>query len=209
MAFIYPIFEYTLLLYLIADFVNTIVAYNKGWVSTRYYQVARILFPIMIALCSWFRMIFVILVYKNARGHTAGFVGLQLALVMVACLNVWFVLETKMEYPFLGGRRGTVLCALVYLVCDVIVSGLKFWLDVHVVAGFSYPSWGMARVGNHVVGEIIDYVWMVFNAILPLFISYVRSKTERPLEITVDVQPPEFALLKVQHQDETSGDTGA
>jgi len=37
----------------------------------------------MIVLCSQFRMIFVMLACENVRGHTAGFLGLQLVLVMV------------------------------------------------------------------------------------------------------------------------------
>ena len=203
-ALIYPVFEYTLLLYLVADFVNTAISFHKGWVSRRYFRVARVLFPVMILLCSWFRMIFVILVYENARGHTAGFLGLQLTLMMVACLNVWYISETKIEYDFLGGLRGTRVCALTYLVCDLAVSATKFWLDVHVVVGYPYPSWGTTQVGDQVVGQIVDHIWMIFNAILPLIISYVRSRNERPLEVSVDLQAPKFILQRIRDQEEAS-----
>lgn len=203
-ALFYPVFEYTLLLYLVFDFINTTVAYQKGWVSRRYFRVARALFPVMIVLCSWFRMIFVILVYENARGHTAGFLGLQLTLMMVACLNVWYIAETKIEYGFLGGLRGTRVCALVYLVCDLAVSAAKFWLDSNVVAGYPYPSWGMIEFHGLVVGQIVDQIWMLFNAVLPLIISYVRSKQERPLEISIDIQAPKFILQRERDHEEAS-----
>ena len=149
-------------------------------------------------------MIFVILVYEDARGHTAGFLGLQLTLMMVACLNVWYISETKLEYDILGGRWGTHLCSLIYLVCDLAVSATKFWLDVHVVVGFDYPSWGLKPVGSLVVGECVDHVWMLFNAILPLIISYVRSKEERPLEISIDLRPPRNILQRIRDEEEAS-----
>ena len=200
----YPLFEYTLLLYLVFDFVNVAISYQKGWVSRRYYRVARALFPVMLVFCSWFRMIFVILVYEDARGHTAGFLGLQLTLMMVACLNVWYVSETKLEYGILGGLRGTYICSLIYLVCDLAVSATKFWLDVHVVVGFDYPSWGMNPVGSLVVGQVVDHIWMICNAILPLIISYARSKHERPLEISIDLRPPKYILQRIRDQEEAS-----
>uniref|UniRef100_A0A7S2YEE7 Uncharacterized protein n=1 Tax=Entomoneis paludosa TaxID=265537 RepID=A0A7S2YEE7_9STRA len=205
-AMVYPLFEYTLILYLVADFINVAISYQKGWVSPRYYRVARTLFPIMLILCSWFRMIFVILVYEDARGHTAGFLGLQLTLMMVACLNVWYISETKLEYDILGGRRGTQIASLIYLVCDLAVSATKFWLDVHVVLGYDYPSWGMKPVGSLVVGECVDHVWMLFNAILPLIISYVRSQKEQPLEITIDLQAPKYILQRIREQEKEANE---
>lgn len=149
-------------------------------------------------------MIFVMLAYKDVRAHTAGFLGLQLVLMMVACLNVWYLTETKMEYSLLGGRRGTQICAIVYLVVDLTVSALKFGSDAKVVLGYGYPSWGLATVsvpGHIVVGQVIDMVWMLTNAILPLVISYVRSKSEQPLQVTIDVDPPKFLLDRLRKAD--------
>jgi len=194
-AMIYPIFEYLLLTYLLADFVTVTIAYHKGWVSYRFWRIFRCLFPIMIVLCSWFRMIFVILAYQNVRGHTAGFLGLQLTLMMVACLNVFYISETKIQYTLLGGRAGTLWAAYIYLFFALGSSVIKFYLDAHVVLGFSYPSWGLVKVGggSMVVGQVVDMIWMLFNAVLPLIIAYVRS-SEQPLEITIDLQAPSYAL---------------
>jgi hypothetical protein len=47
------------------------------------------------------------LAYVNVQGHTAGFLGFQLALVMVAILNTWYALVTRDTNNVLGGIRGT------------------------------------------------------------------------------------------------------
>lgn len=150
----------------------------------------------MVILCSWFRMIFVVLAYENVRGHTAGFLGLQLVLMMVACLNVGYIIETRIEYDFLGGRQGTKNWAMAYLVIDLGVSAIKFYLDCNIVIGNPYPAFGKVQVfdGSQIVGQVVDYFWMLFNAMLPLAIAYVRSKSEQPLEISVDMLPPKFML---------------
>mmetsp|Transcript_19260 Transcript_19260/g.24830 ORF Transcript_19260/g.24830 Transcript_19260/m.24830 type:complete len:338 (+) Transcript_19260:83-1096(+) len=208
-ALIYPLFEYSLLAYLVADFVNVSIAYQKGWVSHRFWRVSQCLFPVMVLFCSWFRMIFVILAYENVRGHTAAFLGLQLVLMMVACLNVFYIAETKIEYDFLGGQRGTRMWALAYLVCAVGISAVKFYLDANVVLGFSYPKWGLVKVGSIVSGQVVDMIWMLFNAILPLFISYARKNSEQPLEITIDLQPPSYVLQRIRDEDMKSSATTA
>jgi len=44
-----------------------------------------------------------------------------------------------------------------------------------------------------VVGQVVNMIWMPFNAVLPLVIASVKS-SEQPLEITVDLQAPSHAL---------------
>ena len=142
-------------------------------------------------------MVFVLLAYETMRGHTAGFLGLQLVLMMVSCLNVWYIVETKAQHSILRGQLGTQICGWIYLVLNLAVGLLKFGSDAHLVLGYGYPSWGLipAFGGNGiVVGQVVDFIWMVFNAILPLIISYVRSQSEQPLEISIDMQPSKSAL---------------
>jgi hypothetical protein len=42
------------------------------------------------------------------------------------------------------------------------------------------------------VGQLIDKVWMIFNAVLPLVISYVRSNNEYPLEFVITSDEPNY-----------------
>lgn len=66
--------------------------------------------------------------YENVQGHTAGFLGLQIALAIVATLNVAYVVETKVYYSFLGGISGTRNAARFYLYSNMVVSGIKLYL---------------------------------------------------------------------------------
>lgn len=125
---VYPAFEYSLLIYLSLDILTSAVQYKKGLVSKTFWTISKILFPIQFLLCAWFRMIFVIVAYENVQGHTAGFLGLQVALMIVAILNVYQILETKVHYSWLGGYRGTRLAASIYLALNMTVSSIKFYL---------------------------------------------------------------------------------
>jgi hypothetical protein len=58
---VYPLFEYSLLIYIILDFTLATISYKKGYVSPRYMTAAMILFPLQIILCAWFRIIFIVL----------------------------------------------------------------------------------------------------------------------------------------------------
>lgn len=193
-AMVYPLFEYSLLIYIVLDFTCSAVSYSKGFVSHRFWTLHRICFPFMIILCAWFRMIFVVLAYANVAGHTAGFLGLQICLVMVAILNTVFMLETKVEYDFLGGIRGTRIAAYTYIIGDLTISGIKVYLTTMVVIGAGYPEWAKSHlVSGKNVGQVVDMVWMIFNAILPVIISYIQSKSEKPLKFTIDLVVPVWA----------------
>jgi len=56
---------------------------------------------------NWAGMIFVILSYENMGGHSAGFFGLQIVLMMVAIQNTLYVISTGIAYKFLGNTKDT------------------------------------------------------------------------------------------------------
>lgn len=197
-AMVYPAFEYSLVIYIVLDFINSAINYQKGYVSYRYWIVAQIVFPIMVILCAWFRMIFVVVAYVNVQGHTAGFLGLQVTLVLIAVTNVWYVMETRVSYNFLGGLQGTRYFSMAYLIGDLLICGIKVYLTSSVVFGSSgYPTWALQHtaIAGKTVGQLVDLVWMIFNALLPLVISYIRAKSERPLEFTIDCRAPKYSSV--------------
>jgi hypothetical protein len=198
---VYPLFEYSLLMYIVLDFTVAAISYKKGYVSAHYWTLAKICFPFQVILCAWFRMIFVVIAYENVRGHTAGFLGLQIVLMTVAILNTCYVLETKVSYGFLGGLRGTRIVAYTYVIGDLIISCIKVYLTMYIVLGIggdnAYPEWGLQKPiagSDLVVGEYVDIIWMIFNAVCPLVISFIRAGPAEPaLEFTIDLQKPNFA----------------
>jgi hypothetical protein len=197
-AMVYPLFEYSLLLYIILDFLVSAISYKKGYLSERYWTVAKTVFPCMLVLCAWFRMIFVVEAYSNVQGHTAGFLGLQISLVTVAIMNTAYILETGTSFDFLGGLKGTRIAAYVYITVDVIICAIKVYLSSFIVFGWGlandniYPTWALESAfgGDMKIGQVVDVIWMICNAILPLILSYKRSKSEKPIIFTIDIDKP-------------------
>jgi hypothetical protein len=197
---VHPLFEHSLLIYVILDFILATISYKKGHVSARCWKAAVMLFPLQIILCAWFRVIFVVLAYENVRGHTAGFLGLQIALLIVAILNTAYIIETKSSHSFLGGLQGTRITAFTCLTGNLIVSSIKACFSAFVVFGLGgdniYPQWALQKVAGSEkgIGQVVDVVWMIFNALLPMIIAAVRARSEPPLEFTIDLGKPENSV---------------
>jgi hypothetical protein len=200
-AMYYPLFEYSLLLYLVLDFLVSAISYKKGYVTDRFWTVTKTVFPLTVVLCAWFRMIFVVEAYSNVQGHTAGFLGLQICLVTVAVMNTAYILETEKSYDLFGGPKGTRIAAHVYLAVDVIISSIKVYLSSFIVFGWGmagdigdiYPTWALRSAfgGDMKIGQVVDIIWMICNAICPMCISWYRSKSEKPLMFTIDIDKPD------------------
>mmetsp|Transcript_50986 Transcript_50986/g.57749 ORF Transcript_50986/g.57749 Transcript_50986/m.57749 type:complete len:242 (-) Transcript_50986:328-1053(-) len=99
-AVVYVLFEYSLVFYLIINLCLSAVSYAKSYVTDRYWKIVVIMFPIQIAFCALFCLIFVMLAYENVCGHTSGFLLLQIALVTTSILNTYYIIETKVQFFF-------------------------------------------------------------------------------------------------------------
>ncbi|CAJ1963269.1 unnamed protein product [Cylindrotheca closterium] len=139
-------------------------------------------------------MIFVCIAYENVQQHTAGFLGLQMALILVSIQNAGYVWDTDIAYDIgiFGDtvekkRRGTRIAVVVYIICTVIISIVKVSATANLVLSGEAAPWTMKEsfISGAIVGQLVDWIWMVFNAVLPLFISFYRSRHEQPLEITI------------------------
>lgn len=75
---------------------------------------------------------------------------------------------------------------------------IKVYLTAYVVFSWGgknvYPSWARdIIVGGKAIGQWVDLVWMVFNAIMPLIIATIRNKTEPKIKISLElVDIPKF-----------------
>ena len=148
-------------------------------------------------------MIFVVIAYENLSGHTAGFFCLQITLILTAIMNTWFIIDTKTSFSWLGGQKGTAAVATTYLLCNLIISPVKLYLTAEIVFKGSPAPWSLNQVGSSYAGEVVDNVWFVFNAILPLFVAIIRMFSEQPLTVTIDAQPPKWTGGDfTQEQDE-------
>lgn len=187
-AMVYPLFEYSLLIYLVLDFLNTKIAYLKGEINEWFWGFSKVCIVFNLFFCAMFRMIFVCIAYEQVKQHTMGFLGLQIALILVAIQNTLFMIDTNVAYKYLGGTvTSTRFWALFYLVVLIIISGFKVTATIYVVQNGVGAPWTLkpSGINGWYVGRLVDIIWMIVNAILPLFISRLRANEDSPLIIEV------------------------
>lgn len=198
-AMYFPFFEYSLVIYLGLDYVSTMMSYRRGLLPDWYWKATKIVTPICILLCINFRMIFVCIAYEQTRGHTAAFLGLQVALIIVAIMNVAYVLLTQQSYPSLKmSKERTAKLAILYLILNLSISLVKIGATIYIVTSadvvsppfYKYPL--SKPFSGMVLGRIVDLIWMIFNGVIPAYIAYVRMKNETPLTIDISVPVPRF-----------------
>jgi len=190
-AMVYPTFEYLLLIYLVLDFWTTKIHYNNGMgvLPEWFWKASCVIFSINIFLCAQFRMIFVCIAYENVKQHTAGFLGLQVALFLIAIQNSAFLYYT--ESGFLADSAAATRTANIVYLCGLIpISITKIIATIYVVQNGHGAPWTLKLIApNFAVGQLVDLIWMIFNAICPLIISFIRSKNEEPLVISISQAP--------------------
>ena len=54
-AMFYPLFEYSLLFYLVMNYVSTKLAYEKGLLKDWFWNLSQFIFPLNLFLCAQFR----------------------------------------------------------------------------------------------------------------------------------------------------------
>ena len=185
-ALFYPLFEYSFFLYVIFDFIQSRLYFKDTipWL----YGFALWTLPIKLVLIAWFRMIFVYQVdapeleydtFFNLRGvvgHTLGFFGMQLALLLVSLQNITQILGQGIVYPWLGDR-GTPRACYVYMVVTVVVTFFKIYNASMIFMGHPLNI-------NHIWAHSADRIWMILVAVMPLLFAEVSRRTEPYLKIT-------------------------
>lgn len=184
-AVVYPLFEYSLIVYLCLDYVTTYLAHQRGSIAPWFWNFSWWVFRINIFLCTQFRLIFVFIAYEYVKGHTVGFLGLQISLILVALQNALYVMCTKQK--IVGSVETTQALVKIYIFGLSFISAFKITATTYVVLHGEGAPWTMLDtfVPNMPVGRLVDLVWMVFNAILPLIISFLRNKAEKKLQIVI------------------------
>jgi len=115
---------------------------------------------------------------EGALGHTMGFFGLQLALILVALENVLFINLTGVEYPWLGAK-GTKIASWLYLIVVAPLTLFKIYVATMALLGMKIDSF-------ETIGRIVDNVWMLLVALMPIFFAQIGRKTEAHLKITFE-----------------------
>eukprot|EP00565_Helicotheca_tamesis_P004256 CAMPEP_0185741212 /NCGR_PEP_ID=MMETSP1171-20130828/38839_1 /TAXON_ID=374046 /ORGANISM="Helicotheca tamensis, Strain CCMP826" /LENGTH=200 /DNA_ID=CAMNT_0028413167 /DNA_START=650 /DNA_END=1252 /DNA_ORIENTATION=- len=183
------------------------LSYQRGELTKWFWTFSKIVFPINVFLCSQFRMIFVVIAYLDVQGHTAGFLGLQIALVLVAIQNTLYVYDSNECVKLFGTIRNTRIAGLTYVIGDLAISAVKVTATIYVVRNGRGAPWTLAPsfIPGQCVGQLVDKVWMIFNAVLPLIISYNRAKSEYPLDIAITSEEPTY--IGIAGEDNSTGES--
>jgi len=195
-AMYFPLFEYFLVMYVVSDYYNTRLSNMRGELPSWYMTIMNIVTPINIILCIWFRMIFVCIAYEQPQGHTAGFLGLQIALMSVSIMNTLYVKCTGQSYQmkcFSLSKSQTAMAANLYIFLNIAISSVKIYATIQIVVNGPYGPDFYKRpsfIPGMVVGELVDYVWLLMNGLLPVVIAYVRMSNEKPITITLAQNAP-------------------
>jgi hypothetical protein len=133
--------------------------------------------------------------YENVAGHTAGFLGLIIALMLITIQNCLYILDKNMAYHILGGLTGTRCAVIIFLISNLSVSACKCASATHIVQNGRPADWALKPFGPVVAGKAVDILWMLFNALLPIFSSYHRSRCEGGIEIIIEKNMPQNPRL--------------
>lgn len=186
-AAIFPLFEYSLMIYLTLDIINTRISYQRGLIPGWFWKCSLVLYFITVFMCTMFRLIFVNIASESLSWHTMGFLCLQIGLVLIAATNTMYVIMSGQTYPTIGlhNPRKIALVAKIYLGLLLFVSYLKIEGSIYIVLyGVSSPFYlRESGIDGLLMGQLIDKGWMLLNAAIPMFIAWVRAHDETPLKI--------------------------
>jgi len=190
-ALFYPLFEYSFLLYVLLDYWQLRLSFQDNS-RPAHVRLAKITLPIKLILIAWFRMIFVYQVnmkqpdypegygpyIEGALGHTMGFFGMQLALILVALENVLFISLTGVKYPLLG-KQGTRIASWIYFAVVMPLTLFKIYVAYTALTG--------NKIDNFmVIGQLVDKIWMLLIAFMPILFAQIGRKTEPHVKITFE-----------------------
>ena len=213
----YPVFEYSIIIYLVLDFCAVALSFKAGKISKLFCTVSKIFTALNIFLFSMLRefiylifqwywklffshvlrfckntslsgLAFVFIAYEDPSGHTLGFLCLLIGLVLVAIQNTLYIILTKQSYLCFGRPVWSPhIIGIIYLVCNLLISGLKIGAVIFFVANERSPQLYTrpSGIGDLLAGQIIDYFWMLFNAIIPMIIAVVRFRNEDKISFVI------------------------
>lgn len=106
------------------------------------------------------------------------------------------------------------MAAIAYIIGTLGISSFKISATIFVVMNGQGAPWTLepSILPGNCVGQLVDKIWMIFNAVIPLVIAYVRCKADYPLEITIGMKETKFVGgegIETQPLRTTAGGSGS
>ena len=182
-ALFYPLVEFPLLAYVVLNWLQVRQSYRQGAAPKWLYRLSSALLPVKLVLLSWFRMVFVVIAFEDTKGHTLGFQGLQLSLVLVALQDVLYMEALRIAWPRVG-RKLTRALHWAYFAALTLVTFLKL-LIVLTLFYASAPVVDPKTSSGATFCQILDRLWMLLAAVLPVALAELERHSEPGLYFVV------------------------
>lgn len=201
-SMLYPLVEFSLVLYVVTNWYAAKDTFRcQGEYAYIIFSLATFVEVVAIA---WFRMVFVVRVFTDVVGHTLPFIGLMIALSMIAIQNTIYynLLNAKTQWKCVGWfdnfKQYFGILAWGYTILLFIGTAIKVIFTTAVFLG--HPIIPIGSPGQVATEETIDYLWMILAAVMPMgFSIYLMTEKNRP-KLTFG---PSFNLYRMQ-QDSSS-----
>ena len=99
------------------------------------------------------------------------------------------------------------MIARLYLIFNLSISSVKIYATMQMVLNrpraqdfYKYPTF----IPGMVLGKLVDLIWMIMNAVIPLLIAYVRMSNEEPITIVLTRNTPIYEVAKPQATETTN-----
>ena len=128
-------------------------------------------------------MVFVVIAFEDTKGHTLGFQGLQLSLVLVSLQDVLYMEALRIAWPRVG-RKLTRALHWTYFAALTLVTFLKL-LIVFTLFYASAPVVDPKTSSGATFCQILDRLWMLLAAVLPVALAELERRSEPGLYFVV------------------------
>mmetsp|Transcript_21205 Transcript_21205/g.42316 ORF Transcript_21205/g.42316 Transcript_21205/m.42316 type:complete len:315 (+) Transcript_21205:34-978(+) len=212
-AMFYPAVEFCLLGYLLASHLHVWSSWSQRLVSHRFLVIDRFLVVIEIVLMSWFRMCFVIQATVDTMpGHTMGFLGLQVVLVIVAIKNlVYFhklhkspvaVMQDSIGCHGLLSEKGQDIVGGFYVFLLVGATLFKISFSVSTFKGDAIVDAKEKGSQGQKIAQLADVIWMLLAAVIPFIIAVFQRKHTDTLHIALGFDDSKVLGNKDENEEE-------
>jgi hypothetical protein len=208
-AMFYPLVEFPLVGYVLLTFLQARQDFWANKIPKSFYTFCCVALPFQLVLLVWFRMIFVVDGLVEPIGHTVGFLGLQIVLVLVSIQNGVYnyirgqVFPCLRKYPVEKSKRWTAALTLMYVSVMIVVTLAKLIIALTLFAGS--PLIDTKSPAGAKVAYGFDVLWMLVAAVMPIPFAIMERMSEPAIKVTLwpsQRSAHQFLLAKVDTEEE-------
>ena len=178
-AMFYPLVEVPLIAYIVLQCLQVVRDHRRDIVPTWFLRFVYVITPIQLLLMLWFRMIFVVDAFVDVKGHTAGFLGLQVAMCLIALQNLLYQKLHGYALPF----PSWVWDAYMGLLVVVTATKMTHTLLLFFAEGGSFID--VTTAGGAKLAKMIDVAWMLLAAVVPIGLAELQRRSEPGLTFRI------------------------